>query len=82
MRLRRCLEDEGEAGSGDAGSAGASAGPAILIPSAGGFRGYQGGGGPTQGTGFRIMELLGSHHTRDTHTHGTAIDNTDDSRKK
>jgi len=79
VRLSRCLEDEGEVGSGDAGSAGALGGPAILIPS---FLGYQGGGGPTQGTGFRIMELLGPHHTRDTHTHGTAIDNTDDSSRK
>ena len=82
MRSRRCLEDEEEAGSGDAGLAGASAGPAILIPSAGGFLGYQDGGGPTQGTGFRIIGLLGPHYTRDTHTHGMAIGNTDGSCKK
>jgi len=66
-------------GSVEAGSAGASAGPAIPTPSADGFHGYQDGGGPTQHTDFHIMELLGSHHTRDTHTHGTVIDNTGDS---
>jgi hypothetical protein len=78
VRLRRCPEDEEEAGSDEA-----SVGPAILIPSAGGFRCYRdGGGGPTQGTGFPIMEHLGSHHTPDTHTHGMAIGNTDDTNKK
>jgi len=65
-------------GSVDAGSAGASAGLAILTPSADGFHGCQGGGGPTQATDFHITELLGSQHTQDTHTHGTAIDHTDD----
>ena len=82
MRLRICPEGEEEADSGDAGLAGASAGPVILIPSAGGFRGYQGCGGRTPGTGFHNMELLGPPHTLDTPTHGMAIDNNDDSNKK
>lgn len=74
MRWRRYLEAVD--GPVEAGSAGALAGQATPTPSADGFHGCQDGGGRTQPTDFRIIELLGSHPIQGTRIHCMAIEHT------